>query len=288
VVGTTPEYFEVRALTTVKGTPFGPDDVGAAARVIVLGQTAADKLFGAQTEPLGRTLRLRSVPFQVVGVLARKGQSPMGSDYDDVAIVPVSAFQTKIQGGLQKFIAGAILVSAISASDTGRAQREIAAILRDRHHLAAATEDDFSIRNLTEIAAAQQQGTRALTGLLAAIAFVSLLVGGIGIMNIMLVSVTERTREIGLRMAVGAKPWHVLSQFLVEATTLSMVGGLIGTALGLLAARLVAARFGWPFSPRLDMVFVAFGFSAIVGIAFGLHPARKAAKLDPIEALRYE
>jgi putative ABC transport system permease protein len=288
VVGTSADYFDVRAWSIAQGTLFSSEDVAASARVIVLGQTASDKLFGPGTHPVGRSVRLRSVPFQVLGVLASKGQSPMGSDYDDVAIVPVTAFQTKIQGGLQKFIAGAIMVSATSATDTTRAQREIAAILRDRHHLASAAEDDFSIRNLSEIAAAQQQGTKALTGLLAAIAVVSLLVGGIGIMNIMLVSVTERTREIGLRMAVGAKPWHVLSQFLVEATSLSMAGGLIGTALGLLAARVVAARFSWPFAPRLDMVIIAFGFSAVVGIAFGLYPARKASMLDPIEALRYE
>jgi putative ABC transport system permease protein len=288
VVGTSPEYFEVRGWRAAQGTLFQAEDVAASARVIVLGQTAADKLFGPDAQVVGHSVRLRSVPFQIVGVLAPKGQSPMGNDYDDVAIVPLTTFQTKIQGGLQKFIAGAIVVSATSASSTARAQRQIAAILRDRHHLASASEDDFSIRNLTEIAAAQQQGTKALTGLLAAIAIVSLLVGGIGIMNIMLVSVTERTREVGLRMAIGAKPWHVLSQFLVEATLLSMAGGLLGTALGLFAARMVAARYGWPFAPRFDMVLIAFGFSALVGIAFGLYPARKASQLDPIEALRYE
>jgi putative ABC transport system permease protein len=212
----------------------------------------------------------------------------MGSDYDDVAMVPVSTFQTRIQRGLQKYMAGAILVSAVSAADTGRAQRQITELLRDRHQLGCASEDDFSVRNLAELANAQQQGTRALTGLLAAIAVVSLLVGGIGIMNIMLVSVTERTREIGVRMAVGAKPWHVLAQFLAEAVSLAMSGGLLGVGLGLLAARLVAERFHWLFAPRLDMGLLAFGFSVFVGVAFGLYPARKAARLEPIEALRYE
>jgi len=288
IAGTSPEFFDIRAWHIAQGTLFGQDDVDADAKVIVLGHTAADKLFGPGIPAVGRTVRLRAVPFQVVGVLERKGQSPMGTDYDDTAVVPFTAFQTKIQGGLQNYIAGAILVSATSEANTTRAQNEIASILRDRHHIASATDDDFSIRNLTEIASAQQQGTKALTGLLAAIAVVSLLVGGIGIMNIMLVSVTERTREIGVRMAVGAKPWHVLAQFLVEATSLSMAGGLIGIAFGLVAARVVASRFGWTFTTRLDMVALSFAFSALVGIGFGLYPARKASRLDPIDALRYE
>ena len=187
-----------------------------------------------------------------------------------------------------ELIAGIIAVSATREAETGRAQKQIAAILRDRHHLGPHDEDDFSIRNLTEIAAAQQQGTKALTGLLAAIAVVSLLVGGIGIMNIMLVSVTERTREIGVRMAVGAKPWHILAQFLVEAMALSMAGGLLGVASAMIVARVLASHLGWPFATRVDMILLAFGFSAAVGIGFGLYPARKASELDPIQALRYE
>jgi len=288
VFGTTPDYFDIRAWHVGRGVLFAQDDVDAQAKVIVLGQTAADQLFGPGVDAVGRTVRLRSVPFVVVAVLERKGQSPMGTDYDDTAIIPITTFQTKIQGGLGNYVPGAILVSAISSDETGRAEREIASILRDRHHLASATEDDFAIRNLTEIANAQQQGTKALTGLLAAIAVVSLLVGGIGIMNIMLVSVTERTREIGVRMAVGAKPWHLLAQFLVEATTLAMAGGVLGIAIGLITARMVASRFGWHFTTRADMIVLAFGFSAFVGIAFGLYPARKASRLDPIDALRYE
>jgi putative ABC transport system permease protein len=288
VSGTTLEFFEIRSWHVARGGLFSGDESEASARSIVLGQTASDKLFGAGTDPVGRSVRLRSIPFQVIGVLERKGQSPMGSDYDDTAVIPVRAFQTQLQGGLHEFIAGAILVSAVSATDTQRAQTQIAALLRDRHHIGEHDEDDFSIRNLSEIASAQQQGTKALTALLAAIAVVSLLVGGIGIMNIMLVSVSERTREIGVRMAVGAKPQHVLAQFLVEAMVLSMAGGCFGVAAGVAVARLVATRFGWSAVLRPDMIVMSFGFSALVGVCFGLYPALRASRLDPIEALRYE
>ncbi len=288
VVGTTAEYFEIRSWRASRGSIFTVEDDDSDQKLVLLGQTAAEKLFGSGVDPIGRTVRLRSMPFQVVGLLERKGQSPMGSDYDDTALVPLQTFRSKIQGGLQNFIAGAILIGATSASETGRAQQQIEGILRERHHIVSKDEDDFSVRNLAEIAAAQQRGTSALTGLLAAIAVVSLIVGGIGIMNIMLVSVTERTREIGVRMAVGAKPQHILAQFLVEALSLSMLGGVLGVAAGILVARTVAAHFSFPFEPRLDMALLAFGFSVLVGIVFGLYPARKASLLDPIEALRYE
>ncbi len=288
VTGTSPEFFDIRAWRIARGSLFAEPDVEAAAKVIVLGQTVSDKLFGPNVDALGKTVRIRSVPFLVVGLLERKGQSPMGSDYDDVSYIPISTFQNQIQGGLQKYIAGIIVVSATSAEDTARAQAEVSAILRDKHHLDPTDDDDFNIRNLTEIANAQQQGTQALTALLAAIAVVSLVVGGIGIMNIMLVSVTERTREIGVRMAVGAKPWHILTQFLAEAVTLSMVGGAIGVGIGVGLARVVVERLGWAYTTRLDMILLSFGFSAVVGVAFGLYPARKASRLDPIEALRYE
>jgi putative ABC transport system permease protein len=288
ITGTSSEFFDVRNWVIDKGSFFGDTDLQSGAKVIVLGATVSDKLFGAGTDPVGKTVRIRAVPFLVVGLLRRKGQSPMGTDYDDAAFIPVSTFQNQIQGGLQNYIAGIIAVSAISADDTGRAQSEISSLLRDRHHLRPTDDDDFSIRNLTEMANAQQQGTQALTALLAAIAVVSLVVGGIGIMNIMLVSVTERTREIGVRMAVGAKPWHVLAQFLAEAVTLSMIGGLMGVVLGSVIARVVAARLGWSYSPRVDMILLSFGFSVLVGVGFGLYPARKASRLDPIEALRYE
>jgi putative ABC transport system permease protein len=288
VTGSSPEFFDIRNWVIDRGSLFGDADLEAGAKVIVLGATVSDKLFGPGVDPVGKTVRIRSVPFLVVGLLQRKGQSPMGTDYDDAAFIPISTFQNQIQGGLQKYIAGIIAVSAISSDDTRRAAAEITAILRDRHHLAPAEEDDFSIRNLTEMANAQQQGTQALTALLAAIAVVSLVVGGIGIMNIMLVSVTERTREIGVRMAVGAKPWHILAQFLAEAVTLSMLGGLMGVVVGVVLARVVASRLGWAYSSRVDMILLSVGFSALVGVGFGLYPARKASRLDPIEALRYE
>ncbi len=288
VSGTTPDFFDVRAWHIAKGSFFGDSEVESASKIIVLGQTVSDKVFGPGVDPVGRAVRIKAVSFLVVGVMQRKGQSPMGTDYDDVTYIPVTTFQNQIQGGLQKYIAGIIIVSAISGDETARAQSEISAILRDRHHLGPTEEDDFNVRNLTEIAAAQQQGTQALTALLAAIAVVSLVVGGIGIMNIMLVSVTERTREIGVRMAVGAKPWHILAQFLAEAVTLSMIGGLIGVALGSVLARVVASRLGWTYTPRVDMIVMSFAFSAAVGVGFGLYPARKASRLDPIEALRYE
>jgi len=288
ITGTSPEFFDIRNWVIDRGSLFGDTDIQSGAKVIVVGATVSDKLLGAGTDPVGKTLRIRSVPFLVVGLLQRKGQSPMGTDYDDAAFIPVSTFQNQIQGGLQNYIVGIIAVSAITADDTGRAQGEIASLLRDRHHLRPTDDDDFNIRNLTEMANAQQQGTQTLTALLAAIAIVSLVVGGIGIMNIMLVSVTERTREIGVRMAVGAKPWHVLAQFLAEAVTLSMIGGLMGIVLGSAIARVVATRLGWAYSPRVDMILLSFGFSALVGVGFGLYPARKASRLDPIEALRYE
>ena len=288
ITGTTPEYFGIRSWTLGKGSLLTESDIETGNKVIVLGQTVADKLFGPNVESIGQTVRIRAIPFIVVGVLSPKGQSPMGQDYDDAAFIPVSTFQAKIQGGLQKFIAGIIVVSAVTADDTCRAQRAIAGLLRDRHHLSTGGDDDFSIRNLAEIAAAQQQGTQTLTSLLAAIAIVSLLVGGIGIMNIMLVSVTERTREIGVRMAVGAKPWHILAQFLVEAVSLSMMGGLVGVGLGTAVASALAQKLGWSLVLRPDIAIVAVGFSAFVGIAFGLYPAQKASQLDPIDALRYE
>jgi putative ABC transport system permease protein len=288
ITGTTPEFFALRAWKLASGTAFDASEVESAAKVVVLGQTAAEKIFGSATDAIGQSIRIKGVPFVVVGLLDRKGQSPFGQDYDDTAIVPVTTFVQKLQGGLQKFIPGVVLVGARSSGDTRRAEQQIALLLRERHHVATPAEDDFGIRNLSEMAAAQQQGTQTLTTLLAAIAVVSLLVGGIGIMNIMLVSVTERTREIGIRMAVGARPGHILAQFLVEAITLSLAGGLLGLALGLGVARTLEAQLGWPLVIRPDVSAIAIGFSAIVGVVFGLYPAQRAARLDVIEALRFE
>jgi putative ABC transport system permease protein len=270
------------------GSPISQSDIETGSKVVLLGQTVVDKLFGSNADPTGQSVRIQKTPFQIIGVLARKGQSATGQDYDDAVFIPYTTFQAKIQGGLQKFIAGALMISAVSSEATTRAQNQIATLLRDRHHIPIGAEDDFSIRNLTEMASAQQEGVKTLTTLLASIAAVSLIVGGIGIMNIMLVSVTERTREIGIRMAVGARPRDVLSQFLVEALALSIAGGIIGILLGLLAANRLAANFGWPILIRIDVILIAVGFSGLVGVVFGLYPAQKASRLDPIEALRYE
>jgi putative ABC transport system permease protein len=288
VIGTTPEYLQIRDWAIAKGSSFTQSDVDGGSKVVVLGQTVSDKLYGPDADPIGQTVRIRNAPFLVVGLLAKKGQSPMGQDYDDTAIIPQTTYQAKIQGGLQQFVAGVINVTANERDGTARAQNQIRDLLRDRHHIEIGTDDDFSMRDMTEMAAASQQGTQTLTTLLASVAAVSLLVGGIGIMNIMLVSVTERTREIGLRMAVGAKPRHILAQFLVEALALSVAGGFLGIALGLFAARRMADSFGWPLLLRSDVIVLAVAFSALVGIGFGLYPARKASLLDPIDALRYE
>jgi putative ABC transport system permease protein len=288
VIGSTPEYLTIRNWTMAEGRPTNEDDEQNASKVVLLGQTVVEKLWNAHTNPVGQTIRIGNVPFSVVGVLTKKGQSPMGQDYDDTAVVPARTFLTKIQGGLGQFINGPIMVSATAPDMTERAQAEIASLLRDRHHLPAGVDDDFSIRNLAEIAAAQQAGTAVLTTLLAAIAAVSLLVGGIGIMNIMLVSVTERTREIGIRMAVGAHPRDILAQFVVEALTLSLAGGAIGVAFGLGTAWELAHLFHWPMVVRPAIVAISVGFSALVGLIFGLYPARKASLFDPIEALRFE
>jgi putative ABC transport system permease protein len=288
VIGTSPEYFSIRNWPASQGASMTDADADGGVKVAFLGQTVVDKLFGQDADAVGQAVRIKNIPFQVGGVLAKKGQSPTGQDYDDAVFIPLKTFQTKIQGGLQNYIGGTIFVGATSTADTSRAQLQITALLRDRHRIASAADDDFSIRNLTELAGAQEEGTRTLGALLASIAAVSLLVGGIGVMNVMLVSVTERTREIGVRMAVGAKPHHVLAQFLVEALALSVAGGLLGLALGVGAALRLAAQFGWPTLIRPEVVLLAVCFSATVGIVFGLYPARKASLLDPIEALRYE
>jgi putative ABC transport system permease protein len=288
VYGTTPEFFLIRNWTVAMGSPMSDSDAEGGTKVVFLGQTVVNNLFGPNANPVGQVIRIKNVPFEVKAVLATKGQSSWGMDFDDVAFIPLKTFQTKIQGGLQQYITGQIYVGATSEAATARAQVQIANLLRDRHHIGQGQEDDFSIRNLTELASAQEDSTKTMTTLLAAIAAVALLVGGIGIMNIMLVSVTERTREIGVRMAVGAKPRNILAQFLVEALTLATAGGFIGIVLGVVFGRLLAARFHWPMLMRPDIIVISVVFSAAVGIIFGLYPAQKASRLDPIEALRFE
>jgi putative ABC transport system permease protein len=288
VTGTSPEYFDIRNWPVALGSPFSQADVDGGMKVIVLGQTVVDKIYGPSADPVGQMVRVGSTPFTIVGVTARKGQSATGQDYDDAAFIPFTTFAQKVQGGLGKFLQGQIMVEATSSDATSRAQQDITALLRDRHHVAPGDDDDFSIRNLSEIADARQQGTQTMTLLLASVAAVSLLVGGIGIMNIMLVSVTERTREIGIRMAVGAEPHHILTQFLIEALSLSIAGGLIGVAFGVGTATWLAQKFHWPVLIQPDVIAVSVGFSGLVGIVFGIYPARKASQLDPIDALRFE
>jgi putative ABC transport system permease protein len=288
ITGTSPEYFEIRNWPVALGNAFTDADVEQGSKVVVLGATVVSKLFGENANPIGHVVRIGTTPFQIVGVAAKKGQSATGQDYDDAAFIPVTTFAAKIQGGLHKYLTGQIMVEATSSDTTARAMKDITDLLRDRHHIPPSGDDDFSIRNLSEIAGAQQQGTDTMTTLLASVAAVSLLVGGIGIMNIMLVSVTERTREIGVRMAIGAKPMNILLQFLIEALSLSMAGGLLGVIIGVGVATWLAQKFHWPMLIQPDVIMLSVGFSAFVGIVFGLYPARKASQLDPIDALRYE
>jgi putative ABC transport system permease protein len=288
VQGTTPTFFEIRSWQVTRGRPLGENDVETGAKVAVLGQTVVENLFGAWSDPIGQIVRVNRVPFEVVGVLAEKGQSPFGSDNDDVVYVPLTTFRSRIQGGLEKYIDGNILLSAASRESTAEVQTRIETLLRARHRIRQGQPDDFSVRNLGDMAAAQLEGARTMNSLLAGIALVSLVVGGIGIMNIMLVSVTERTREIGLRMAVGAKPQAILTQFLVEAVSLSLIGGLLGVAAGLGTASWLVARFEWPMLVQPGIVALSLATSGLVGVAFGLYPAFKASRLDPIHALRYE
>ncbi len=288
ITGTSPEFFEIRAWGVDRGALFGESDVETGTKVALLGQTVVEKLWGAGYDPIGRIVRVKNVPFEVIGVLAKKGLTPWGQDYDDVVFVPTTTYLGKIQGAGSPTIPGTIMVSARREDEMTRTQDGITALLRERHKLRRDAEDDFSIRNLSEVANARAESTKTFTMLLASIALVSLVVGGIGIMNTMLVTVTERTREIGVRMAIGAKPRQIMAQFLVESVTLSVLGGLIGVGVGVGVAKKLAAKFEWPVVLQPDIIFLAVGFAAAVGIGFGLYPARKASQLDPIQALRTE
>ena len=285
VQGTDVEFPLIRFWPTEFGAFFSPSDVSASAKVAVLGSIVRDTLFGEGADPVGQTIRIRRQPFKVIGVMAVKGPGSFGEDQDDTIFVPFTTVQKKLRG--IRYVQS-ITVSAMSAGQTVPVSDEISGLLRVQHNLIPGDEDDFRVRTLEEMANVRSEATRTMTSLLASIAGVSLLVGGIGIMNIMLVSVTERTREIGLRMAVGAKGQDVLFQFLVEAVVLSLLGGAIGIALGLGLSRGITQFLEWPTTVSLDAVIVAFGFAFITGIFFGFYPARKAAQLDPIESLRFE
>ncbi len=289
VFGTTPDYLEVRDWPLEAGRGFEASEVAGSGKVAIIGQTVAQQLFG-DTDPIDQTIRVRKVPLTVIGLLARKGQNSMGQDQDDVVVVPLSTYRNRIQGNTSGRLkrVGSISVKVLEGQSMKAAEANIRELLRQRHRLQASQDDDFSVRNLTEMLAAQEESSRVMTLLLAAVAGVSLLVGGIGIMNIMLVSVTERTREIGLRMAVGARARDILSQFLIEAVTLSLMGGAIGVVLGAFATWGVAEFAGWQVALSGQAVALAVGFSAAVGVFFGFYPARRASALLPIQALRYE
>ena len=282
--GVSEQYPDIRKWSIQSGTFFTDSDVRTAARVIVIGQTLADTLY-AGGDPVGQTIRVSNLPFRVVGVMAAKGQDPQGRDQDDIAFAPYTTVQKKVLGRDRVQIA---YVSAISQDATYTAQSQITELLRQRHKLTASEPDDFTVRNMTDVAEAANETSRTMTILLACIAGVSLLVGGIGIMNIMLVSVTERTREIGIRMAIGARSSAVRSQFLIESIVLSLTGGTMGIILGVGLSLAIPAMLGWPTLVSMMAIVGSVIFSAAVGIFFGYYPARKAAALDPIEALRYE
>jgi putative ABC transport system permease protein len=289
IQGTAPDYLEIRDWDLDSGRFFSQEDMDGATKVAVLGQTVKDNLFGGG-DAVGQVVRIKKVPFTVIGVLARKGQTSWGQDQDDTVIIPLSTAKKRVLGVSQanaRFV-GVIQIKAVSPDLLADIQAQAVDLLRQRHRLQPYQDNDFDVRNLAEMFAVQAASTKTMTILLGAIASVSLLVGGIGIMNIMLVSVTERTREIGLRMAVGARSRDILGQFLIEAVTLALVGGILGILLGVGASTLIALLANWSTLITPGSIAMAFGSSAFIGIFFGYFPARKAAYLDPIEALRYE
>jgi putative ABC transport system permease protein len=285
VTGTEPQYFDIRNWPVAQGASFQTNDVDIASNVVVIGQTVKRTLFPNGENPIGQTIRISNLPFTVVGVLQAKGSSGMGGDQDDAAFVPITTLQKKITG--QNWLRS-IMVSATSKDVSSVVQDQITSLLRDRHRIHAGEDDDFDVRNLADLADFADQQAKVMTMLLASIAGVSLIVGGIGIMNIMLVSVTERTREIGIRMAIGAEEGDVQKQFLIEAVVLSLVGGLVGVISGVGMALLITHTLHWPVSISGVAIVGAMLFSTLVGIFFGFYPAKRAAHLDPIEALRFE
>jgi putative ABC transport system permease protein len=289
IYGVTPDYLEARDWPLASGRMFEPQELSGSGKVVILGQTVANQLFG-DMDPLDQTIRIKNVPFTVVGLLGRKGQSMMGQDQDDIALVPIATARNRLFGNTQGKLrrVGTIQVKVFEGASMQDAEDKIRELMRQRQRTQPGQDDAFTIRNLTEILQAQEESSRIMTILLAAVASVSLLVGGIGIMNIMLVSVTERTREIGLRMAVGAKAGDILTQFLVEAITLSLIGGFVGIVLGVTGSFLIGEFAGWATRLSVESIVLAVGFSAGIGIFFGFYPARKASRLLPIQALRYE
>ena len=290
IYGVTPEYLDVRQWPLVAGRSFEPAEMAGAAKVALIGATVAKQLFGA-ADPLDQSIRIKRVPFTIIGVLETKGQSMMGTDQDDLILVPIKTARSRVLGtasAARNRSVSTIWVKAADSVDTKVVEEQVRGLLRQRHRIQAGADDDFWLRNLQEVMAAQEASSRVLALLLAAVASVSLLVGGIGIMNIMLVSVTERTREIGLRMAVGARTRDILGQFLVEAVTLSLIGGLIGVALGMGTSLAIAELAGWRIVISPQAVGLAVAFAFVIGVFFGFYPARKAARLNPVEALRFE
>ena len=282
--GVSADYLSIRNWDLASGAFFSEPDVRSMRKGAVIGATVANQLFPG-VDPVGAEIQIGHVPFSIVGTLAAKGQNAMGQDQDDIILVPYTTAQNRLSGNVR---IGQILASTFSPAAIPAAQDEIAAIMRDSHRIGDPSEDDFTVRNQTDIANAAQSTTAVMSWLLAAIASVSLVVGGIGIMNIMLVSVTERTREIGIRMAIGARGSDVLTQFLVESIVMSVLGGLVGLGVGVGGAALLAKLTGWTTATPISAIAIAIGFSAAVGVFFGYYPARKAAALNPIEALRYE
>jgi putative ABC transport system permease protein len=290
VFGVTPEYLDVRQWPLASGRIFEAGEMAGAAKVALIGATVAKQLFGS-ADPIDQSIRIKRVPFTVIGVLDVKGQSLMGTDQDDLVLVPIKTARSRVLGtasAARNRTVGTIWVKAADGLDTRVVEEQVRSLLRQRHRIQAGADDDFSLRNLQEVMAAQEASSRVLALLLAAVASVSLLVGGIGIMNIMLVSVTERTREIGLRMAVGARTRDILGQFLVEAVTLSLIGGLVGVALGVGTSVLIAELAGWRIVLSAQAIGLAVAFAFVIGVFFGFYPARKAARLNPVEALRFE
>jgi putative ABC transport system permease protein len=287
VEGITPDFLVAREWSLASGRGFSQSDVDGATKTCIIGQTVADELFGS-TDPVGKILRIRKIPFTIVGLLDKKGQSPQGTDQDDIVFIPLRTAQRKVFGSPFPNAVGGILIRAKGNDVLSRAEEEVTALLKQRHHITASKTNDFTVRNLTELLSVQSSASQTMSLLLGAVASISLIVGGIGIMNIMLVSVTERTREIGIRMAIGAKQRDILLQFLTEAVLLTFFGGVIGIGLGVAGATAISKFAGWATLVSFEAVATAVFFSAAVGIFFGFYPARKAAALNPIDALRYE